>query len=75
MKRMVWAEVGEVKTTSGGKYDQNVLYDVLGLYCCEKTPRTGQLFNWGLLTVSEVEFIIMAGSMAVCRQTWSWKKN
>ena len=31
-------------------------------------------FHWGWLTVSEVQsIVIMAGSMAACRQTWCWR--
>ena len=30
--------------------------------------------NWGCLTCSEVQFIIvMAGSMAVSKQVWCWR--
>jgi hypothetical protein len=32
-------------------------------------------FNSGWLTVSEIQpIIIMAGSMAACRQTWHWRR-
>lgn len=46
VERMVWVELGGVRTTSGGKYDQNIYcMVVLGFYCCEKTPRTRQLLH------------------------------
>jgi hypothetical protein len=33
-------------------------------------------FNWSWLTISEVQsIIIMAGSMAVFRQTWCWRSQ
>jgi hypothetical protein len=31
-----------------------------------------KIFNWGRLKISEVQNIIMVGSMAACRQTVSW---
>ena len=36
----------------------------------DKTSLQRQTFNWGWLIVSEVQSIIVTGSMAVCRQTW-----
>ena len=55
----------------GQDTDQQVSY--LGFRCCEETPWPRQLlqrqtFNRGWITVSEVQFIIIAGSRAVCRQ-------
>jgi hypothetical protein len=32
---------------------------VLGFYCCEQTPWTRTIFNWGWLTGSEVQSIII----------------
>ena len=33
-------------------------------------------FNWDWLIVSQVQSVdIMAGSMAVCRQTWYWRRS
>jgi hypothetical protein len=52
---------------------------ILVFYCCEGTPQPcktdkKKAFTWGLLTGSEVYFLIIsAGSMAVCRQTWCWR--
>jgi hypothetical protein len=34
------------------------------------------MFNWGWLTVSEVQsIIIMVGSMAARRKTWFWRSQ
>jgi hypothetical protein len=51
----------------------------LGFYCCEETLGPQQFllrtaFNWGWLTGSEVQSIVMTGSMVTCRQTWCWRR-
>jgi hypothetical protein len=48
---------------------------------CEETSKPRQLlqrqtFNWGWLTVSEAQsIIIMVGNVAVCRQTWCCRRS